>query len=209
MRRRAFGRRRGSSRGLKKRERFWRDAHFTPTTHAQTEVAFFELLGQNDYQEGDSAFKTEHLTLLRTLGRCEFDSNIDLSLGDQTITLTVYGALIVTSQIAMENAVIAATESDYDPRNALLPLHARVLQHFNLRVFSTAYFTDLTPNVTTFWTTGCMSDPMLEWDVRQKVKMKRDDALYLALSADITVTKAVAPENAWINILHARTLWAE
>jgi len=201
-------RRRFFTRGSKgsKRERSWVHKSFEVATHPETEVAFFELLGRDDYLEGDNIEKTEHLTLLRTLGRFEFDVTTDVNTQGYN-SCSISASLAVISNTAVENAIAASNELQYDPTNTLLGTRGRLLHEFFTGTFTNSIFQDIVSMTTIYMpvSTGWKQDPAVEWDVKQKVRMKSDDALWLIVRGTILQTG----EHSWFSVGQSRTLWLD
>jgi len=198
MRRRRGGFRSGS--GFKKRERAWITKHFPPTGHLVSEIAFFELLEPIDYLEGDNVTKSDHATLLRTVGRCEFD--VAVGGTPSNVSVTIYAALIVASEIAVQNAVFVDGGLAYHPANTAMPVRSRVLREFMPHNFTSTWSLN-TGNVDQLWFTGMHSDPAIEWDVKQKVKMNNDDALWFVAACSTTT------DADWFSLMRTRQLFAD
>jgi len=161
--------------------------------------------------EGDVETKTDHCTLLRTVGRFEFDVSVDFATNHGYNTLTYSAALIVESREAIATAILSGTEATYDPTNPSLGVHCRVVQTFFNRTFTNAIFRTLEaagpPAEYTFFPvlTGDEQRGALDWDVTQKVKLTTDEELYLVLRG----TMLIPEENLWFTVGQSRTLFAD
>lgn len=206
MTRRFF--RRGSARGLRRprRERAWINKHFDVAVHNNSEVAYFELLADEDYLEGDNPQKTDSCTLLRSIGRFELDVGFNPE-EFSTVTWLGAAALVVVSSTALANAFAATTEQFYSPFEPSLHVRVRVVQHFGVLNFVHTEFGPRPGGPFGAVYTAMGSDPSISWDVTQKVKMQTDEALYLAISG---LGQTVDPEDSnWFTTGFTRTLFAD
>lgn len=191
-----------------RRERAWVHHEWDIASHPDGETAYFNVLSPEDYLEGDNPQKVDHCTLLRTCGRFELDVQVD-ALAEGFNSLQWNWMLIVVSAEAMENAAIVdPLLLEYSPWNPVVDSKGRIIRMGFNHVATQVIFNQLGAPMTTVFQpvmTGAKQDMAVEWDVKQKVKMKTDDTLWLAISATMTSTEATT----WFTVGSSRTLFAD
>lgn len=182
---------------------------YPPTIHPSEQVQYFALLSAADYTEGDNPVLTDHCTLLRTAGRCDVDVNIATD-GFGFASIIYEAALVVCSEEALQSGIAADPDLlQYSPANTMLGVRTRIVHHFFQNSFTVAMFQDTVDMVAKFLPvfTGDEQRLGIQWDVKQKVKMKSDEALWLAIVG--TTAGTVGEGDDWATVISSRTLYAD
>jgi len=192
-----------------RRERHWIQSTFLGTPHPTGETAAFQLLASMDYTEGDNPLLQGHCTVLRSVGRFEFDIIPNPELGGAT--MTYFAALGVAGENQLQDAALVDPMlPEYNPADPLMPrLLDRYLQGFGGHSFVQALFHDTfnTNAITSVVYTGDEQRFGIDWDVTQKVKMANDQTLWLFVFGETIGSLGEGLD--WASIGWSRTLFAD
>lgn len=192
-----------------KRERMWIQATHLSTPHPTEETAAFQLLASMDYTEGDNPLLIDHCTVLRSVGRFEFDVIPNLQLGGAS--MQYWAALAVAGENQLQDAVVVdPLLPEYNPADPVMPrIVDRYLQGFGIHAFSVSLFHDVFSSnpILSIVYTGDEQRFGIEWDVTQKVKMHGDQSLWLFVFAETLGTLGDGLD--WASTGWARTLYAD
>jgi len=180
-------------------------SNFTAQAHPTGEVAAFVLLSSDQWKTVDNPDALDHCTILRSAGRFELDALVDTTnFGFGTLQWSAVLGVTGENEI-VKSALIDPLLPDYDPSVPGLGTHVRILRHFFVHSFASAVFEDA-PKLHLVQT-GDDQKFAVEWDVKQKVRLKGSDALVLFIHG--LTANTIGDGIDWAAIGMSRTLWCE